>query len=397
MKNKKENMKIKKAFTLVISAVFCASTFTAIASAETIELEQKRAPKLEVAPILFEDNCSFEEPEEPSYNYQLISVRKPLKVETDEVFKVKVFMKNTGNTPWFSLNSYCSGSKFNLGTEKERDRQSAFFANDLSGWHSNNRIILDQDRVNPGDLGSFTFEAMAPSEESIFTEYFNPVLEGVTWLEQTPIKMQFIVGDPDLTFENIRKKFAYAKLSGDTDKLIDLDADKKVLVDLANQEMHIVLGDVVIDEFPISTGTYRTPTPTGRHTILGKNHVRVGGNGPNGEKYVMPRFQLLGIRGARFTGYGIHALPSIGTSALLREIRSIQARGEEVPHDIYAGNVLWTEAVEHLGRQASHGCIRVGPDDADFLFDYTEVGETEVIVERSLDDNRIQEILQEVM
>jgi lipoprotein-anchoring transpeptidase ErfK/SrfK len=157
--------------------------------------------------------------------------------------------------------------------------------------------------------------------------------------------------------------------------------------------MYVALGEEIIDEFLVSTGAYRTPTPTGRHTILGKNHVRIGGDGP----YIMPRFQLLGIRGGRFTGYGIHALPSIGTGSLLREIRSIQARGEEVPHEIYEGNALWTEAVEHLGTPVSHGCIRVAPDQADFLFDYTEVGETELIVERSLDQNRIQEILQEVI
>ena len=79
--------------------------------------------------------------------------------------------------------------------------------------------------------------------------------------------------------------------------------------------------------------------------IFLKNEVRVGHAAPH---YIMPRFQMFTYQGA-----GLHALPSLSTD----------------------GGVFWTEALDHIGQPMSHGCVRMLPDDADFTFDFTEIGD----------------------
>ena len=80
--------------------------------------------------------------------------------------------------------------------------------------------------------------------------------------------------------------------------------------------------------------------------------MRIGAKPPH---YVMPKFMMF-----RQGGYGIHALPSLSRKG---------------------GDVFWTEARSHIGRPVSHGCIRVLPEDANFVYDFAEVG-TPVDVQR---------------
>lgn len=319
-----------------------------------------------------EDICGFNLPEKQVYDAELVTVRKQLRVEQGEVFKVKVFLKNTGTMSWFSNTSSCAGAKIFLGSDKERDRASDFYQSNLEGWAGANRIMMDQFRTDPGQIASFTFQAQAPYIDTVYKEYFTPVIEAVQWIDDAQFYFETIIGDGGGNAADARKKIDYANRSGSIDYL-DLSAEKSLNVDLSEQKLYVKLGDEVIREFRTSTGAAATPTPTGTTFIKLKQEVRIGGKAPH---YIMPKFQWF-----RDGGFGFHALPSLGSSSLRAKIRALQAEGKPVPTSLYLGDSLWTEAVSHIGIPVSHGCIRLLPADADWVWDFTEIG-TKVVVER---------------
>ena len=52
-------------------------------------------------------------------------------------------------------------------------------------------------------------------------------------------------------------------------------------------------------------------------------------------------------------GLGIHALPSL--------------HGQK-------GDTLWTEARDHIGTKVSHGCVRLLPEDSNFIYAFGDIG-----------------------
>lgn len=299
--------------------------------------------------------CTYDVPEKAEYKASLVEVRKKLKVDTDEEFKIKVFMKNDGNTPWFSYGSHCPGPFVNLGTDKERDHESAFYSPEIkeadNNWLGANRVGLDQLRVDPGEVASFTFWAKASSNSDVYREFMTPVVEGLSWIDGASFSFDTLIGDTGEDPANNNKRLVFMGESGSA-MAVDLQAEKKITVDLSDQEMHVYLGDNLVREFKVSTGAAKTPTPVGSYSISLKQEVRIGGKAPH---YVMPKFMMF-----RKDGYGIHALPSLSRKG---------------------GDLFWTEARSHIGRPVSHGCIRVLPEDADFMYQFTDIG-TKVVVER---------------
>jgi len=295
------------------------------------------------------DNCDYTKPDKDQFSTQLISIRKKLRVETDEEFRVKVFIKNTGNTPWFSHDSTCQGPKMFLGADKKRDRESYLYNNtiaqDDNNWVSPNRVAMDQLRTDPGEVASFTFWAKADSTPNAYKEYFTPVVEGVTWVEKGTFSFRIIMGETGEDMDAFRQKDAYLHQSGSL-QIIDLNAEKRLVVDLSSQTLDVYLGDYLIKHTKVSSGAAKTPTPRGEYSILSKQYVRIGMAPPN---YIMPRFMMF-----KAGGYGFHALPSLAND----------------------GGVFWTEALSHIGIPVSHGCIRLLPKDADFIYDFSEVGTT---------------------
>lgn len=298
--------------------------------------------------------CGFNFPEEGEfYDAEVVAVRRKLKIEPGEIFRVKVFIKNTGNMPWFSAESECLGPEMHLGTDKERDRDSIFYSPELLGveetnWEDSNRIGMDQLRIDPGQIASFTFWSEAPDKPDVIKEYFTPILSGIQWIDDAQFSFEIMVGDVDESSENLRKRLSYAFDSGSVMDL-NLDGERSILVDLSEQMMYIKLGEDVIREFRVSTGAAATPTPVGTTYLSLKQELRVGSKSPH---YIMPYFQMF-----RAGGYGMHALPSLGND----------------------GGWFWTEAVSHLGIPVSHGCIRIGDENAIWLFGFTEVGDKVVV------------------
>jgi len=290
--------------------------------------------------------CGFDLPSEKYYDASVISVRRKLAVALGEEVEVKVFLQNNGSMPWFSNNSSCFGPKMSLGTSRTQDRISSLYPGDLSedsNWESASRIGMDQERVDVGEIASFTFTAIAPDNTDILKEYFTPVLKGIEWIDEAEFSFELIVGELDETPVDLRKKLLYQVNSGSAIN-INLDGEKSFVVDLSEQKLWLKLDDETIAELPTSTGAPSTPTPVGTYEIELKQDVRVGHAAPH---YVMPKFMWF-----RAGGYGFHALPSLGTD----------------------GGVFWTEARNHIGTPVSHGCIRLLPEDADFAFEFADIG-----------------------
>lgn len=297
-----------------------------------------------------EDVCGFSVPEEKTYGAQLIAVRRKLRVMPEEEFRVKVFFKNTGSMPWFANKSSCLGPKISLGTERDRDRASTFYVEGLSGWESSNRVGMDQFRTDPGEIASFTFYGKAPGEADVLKEYWSVVAKDIEWINGSEFSFETMVGDSGESAGDLRKKMAYANTSGSV-SWIDLNAEKSIHVDLSEQKLYIKLGDLSIREFRVSTGAAATPTPKGETSISLKQEVRVGAKPPH---YIMPKYMMF-----RAGGYGFHSLPSLGRAN---------------------SGVFWTEARSHIGIPVSHGCIRLLPEDAEWLFSFSDIG-TKVVIE----------------
>jgi hypothetical protein len=297
-------------------------------------------------------SCQYAIPTKAVYGGLLQTIDVPSQVEPGELFKVNVKIQNAGNTPWFSALGQCPGQAYTyLGTTREQDRNSVFHAPLVFGetqWLGANRIKMKTLRANPGEIAEFEFTGHAPETPGLYREYFAPVVENVTWIKNSAeFNFDLTVGQPDLS-SNIYK---YTKDIPSSMNLVDPDfaGAKKIVVDLSEQKMYLKLGDEVLKTFRVSTGKARTPTPVGTTRIQFKQEVRVAGSYPH---YIMPKFMQF-----RRGGYGIHALPSLAND-----------RG-----------VYWREALNHIGTPRSHGCIRLLPEDANFAFEFTDVG-TEVQV-----------------
>ncbi|PIR54640.1 hypothetical protein COU74_05115 [Candidatus Peregrinibacteria bacterium CG10_big_fil_rev_8_21_14_0_10_36_19] len=330
----------------------------------TVNHDDFEAVKVKVAGQDFvhtvNEKCDFEYPDEKLYKSQVVSVRRKLQVDEGETFRIKAFLLNTGNTPWFSKKSNCDGPKMSLGTDLERDRDSELYSKDLEGWDGANRIFMDQLRVDPGEVASFTFYAKAPNRDDILKEYFTPVLEGIEWIDDSNFSVEVVSGDVNDSPLDIRRKLNYKSLSGYASD-INLAGNREIYVDLSKQQLYAVLDDKIVRQFTISSGAYDTPTPIGDFKVTLKQEVRVGSKPPH---YIMPKFMWF-----KSGGYGFHALPSLRTD----------------------GGAFWTEAVNHIGRPVSHGCIRLLPEDADFLFEFTTLEDTKVSIRRK-QDQKVSEL-----
>jgi lipoprotein-anchoring transpeptidase ErfK/SrfK len=174
------------------------------------------------------------------------------------------------------------------------------------------------------------------------------VVEGKSWLRnQAEFKFDLRVGEAGQDEKILQYTRDILMSLNLTDP--QFSGKKSIQVDLSSQRMYLKLGDITLKTFPVSTGKAKTPTPVGTTKITLKQEVRVAGGWPH---YIMPKFMQF-----RKGGYGIHALPSLGND-----------RG-----------VYWREALSHIGSPRSHGCIRLLPEDAEFAYNFAEVG-TEVKV-----------------
>lgn len=288
------------------------------------------------------DICNYVLPENPVYSFEHIYTQVPYSVDPGEMFRTKIFVENTGNVTWFSEKTLCLNQNFTkLGTARDRDRVSVFAdpggLND-SGWITDSRIVLKEEKVEPGQVGTFVFWSTAPYEEDVYREYFQPVIENVTWMENADFAVDYFVGN--ITYdEKLQEKLKYITRTMRVSEF-DIDAARLIDINLSEQKLQAKIGEEIIYEFPISSGKPSTPTPTGDYSVLYKQEVR-------STSYIMPNWMAFTTR-----GHGIHALPSLQ----------------------YDNGYYWTEALNHIGIPVSHGCVRLLPEDAKTLYEFSPVG-----------------------
>lgn len=123
--------------------------------------------------------------------------------------------------------------------------------------------------------------------------------------------------------------------------------EKRLRVVLSTQRIERHLSGVVLDRFAISSGLPKTPTPVGEFKVLNKNRRAWS----KSAKLWMPWWM-----GIDAPGYGLHELPE------------------------WPGGLK--EGAAHLGRMASHGCVRMGEGVAKMVYDWTPVGTPVSIVKK---------------
>jgi hypothetical protein len=118
-----------------------------------------------------------------SYRAQFVSQNSYPTLKRNESYQFEVKLKNTGVSVW-------QRGTVNLGTDRPRDRIPGFIREDLvgrnpSGWMKENRVVLVEESVPPGGIGTFRFWYTVPPDKAFgtFREYFRPVADGITWMD----------------------------------------------------------------------------------------------------------------------------------------------------------------------------------------------------------------------
>ncbi len=291
--------------------------------------------------------CQYDVPEAPVYQVNFESYTAPEAIEPGSEFEVVMNLKNEGNVRLYSKNSLCAEQpEINIGTQYPMDRASRFASLEHArgGWSASNRIQMVQNFVEPGETFQVTFKSIAPEGDDIYREFFQPVVEGIGWLDE-PFFVDVKVGAPTV---GMQANIQYVKsLSLAASELEGLE--RNIEIDIRSQSLSAKFGDKVVWTTKISSGAGDTPTPRGSYKVLNKQELRIGGKSPH---YRMPYWL-----GWRADGYGIHALPYLGGD----------------------GGYFWQEAMNHIGIPVSHGCIRVLPDEARELYEFAAIGTPIVI------------------
>lgn len=114
--------------------------------------------------------------------------------------------------------------------------------------------------------------------------------------------------------------------------------DKRIEINLAKQELSYFLGGVRMGSFIVSSGLNNS-TPKGHFKIYNKSPKAWSSYG-----LWMPYWMAITNTGK----YGIHELPYWPSG--------------------------YREGEDHLGRPASHGCVRLGVGSVEYLYNWTPVG-----------------------
>jgi len=261
------------------------------------------------------------------YSYEIINKSSHPKLNIGETATLFLKIKNTGNTVWLSEGKH----PVFLGTSHCQDRETVFYKKENKGWFSGNRVRMDRSMVYPGQQVYFIFEITAPMISGIYREYFTPLVEYKTWMEDKDIYWDIEVRDPSNPDQELSITVNGMPL-------------KYINIKLNEQKLYAYEDGLVKYLFVTSTGRIGMSTPTGKFEIHNKFSTQYS------EPYnlYMDNWMAITPDGR----YGIHALPY---------------------WKLKGGGKLY-EGEDHLGTKVSHGCIRLSVSDAKILYDWAEVG-----------------------
>lgn len=122
---------------------------------------------------------------------------------------------------------------------------------------------------------------------------------------------------------------------------------KTIHINLKKQMIEPRVANIAIASYPISAGLPRTPTPVGSFKVLNKNPRAWS----KSAKLWMPYWMHFSGR-----GHGMHELPE-------------WPNGKK-------------EGANHLGKPASHGCVRMGVGTAKKIYDWAPLGTPVIVAKR---------------
>jgi hypothetical protein len=122
-------------------------------------------------------------------------------VPGDKVY-VGIKARNTGNMPW----SKDGSNPVHLGTVRHIDRSSVFYD---SSWLGTNRPAkLVESTVAPGEIGTFEFWLLAKNTPGARSEFFAPVVEGITWMNDAGFNFHTSVINANYSWQLV-SQYAY--------------------------------------------------------------------------------------------------------------------------------------------------------------------------------------------
>ena len=128
------------------------------------------------------------DPNAPDYDYAFIGATPYPTVAKDAQTTVKLQIRNIGKLNWVTNGS----NPMRLGASHPMDRPSGFAAG--SNWINESRIKMTRNltdpaktsggesTVVPGEIGEFEFTVTGNPGPGTYPEYFQPLVEGVTWM-----------------------------------------------------------------------------------------------------------------------------------------------------------------------------------------------------------------------
>lgn len=122
-----------------------------------------------------------------SMDYELIGIAYDRQfIGKGQTATATVTLKNNGTVTW----KRDGENRIALGTESPRDHVSRYIR--TPGTRLGNMV---QTEAKPGETAEFRILIKAPLREGVYREYFTPVIEGVSWLENKSTYYEFIVSE----------------------------------------------------------------------------------------------------------------------------------------------------------------------------------------------------------
>lgn len=136
-------------------------------------------------------------------------------VTPGQKLNLKAYVRNAGDVPWQKNGP----APVRLGSAHPNDRASAFATggdpniplsenwawytrpSEIDGRLNANNSITPTDTINPGETAVFSFTVTAPSQAGDYTEYFNPVVEGLGWMNDLSMWYRLRVVPPGYHYE----------------------------------------------------------------------------------------------------------------------------------------------------------------------------------------------------
>ncbi|OGB74855.1 hypothetical protein A2810_01915 [candidate division Kazan bacterium RIFCSPHIGHO2_01_FULL_49_10] len=275
------------------------------------------------------------------YAYQVISQSSDIKLDPGAPGWLIATIRNIGQADWEVAQLRLDATYF----EGTPGRISQFAT---SEWENGHLIkpATDQTVIKPLERVTFKIPVQAGSDLATFKESFRPVINN-HYAEGETISYLIRVGD-DIAMQSADEN------------------GKKIRISLDKQQLWAIENHVVVMSMPISSGKAGYGTPTGQYTIY--NHIPKAYSAKY-QLFMDNWMALAGPDSKKLKGYGIHKLPSW-------KVNSAKYKGMDGQYigDRYYENGWIYEDAKHLGTKMSHGCMRVGVEEAPLLYDWAENG-----------------------